>query len=81
MSINGKRFLLAAGVLGSVLAAAAPVMAHGGAGGGGSGGHGGGGGVIPLEPLMAAVAAVTLLAALGTIQAAARILPAARAAT
>ena len=42
MSISGKRFLLAAGLLGSVLAATAPAMAHGG--GGGGGGHAGGGG-------------------------------------
>jgi hypothetical protein len=48
MGRNGKRFLLAAGVLGSMLAGAAPALAqsHGGGGGhsSGGGGHFGGGG-------------------------------------
>jgi len=50
MTIKGKRFLLAAGVLGSILAGAGPALAqnHGGGGhaggGGGGGGHVGGGG-------------------------------------
>jgi hypothetical protein len=46
MSTKGRGFLLAAGILGSILAGAAPVLAqsHGGGGGGGHGGGGGGGG-------------------------------------
>ena len=46
MGTTGGRFLLAAGVLGSILAGAAPALAqsHGGGGHGGGGGHSSGGG-------------------------------------
>jgi hypothetical protein len=46
MGSKGKRFLLAAGVLGSILAGAAPALAqsHGGGHSGGGGGHSSGGG-------------------------------------
>jgi hypothetical protein len=44
MGTKGKGFLLAVGVLGAVLGAAAPAMAQSHGGGGHGGGHGGGGG-------------------------------------
>src|SRR5271163_2060769 len=44
MSIKGKRVLLVAGLLGSVLAAGTPVWAQSGHGGGGGGGHASAGG-------------------------------------